>query len=179
MPIPPGPGIRSLLQEVGTICLAGGPGCGLRSQETPLYSPAQVLSLKLRGPAGERGWVPFGSGTLGLLLLHLTPGLSRPTEHPTSYPCPCPALPTPSPDPRDIQLSYTRTHWSLDPARLSLPAAQLSVVLRLGPSVLSGTVSGGRGRPASYDPLSFSTADMGSLWSWWTLWAGATLLWGK
>lgn len=28
VPIPPGPGITSLLQEVGTIFLAGGPGCG-------------------------------------------------------------------------------------------------------------------------------------------------------
>lgn len=37
-PIPPGPGISSLLREVGIICVAGGPGRGLRSPETPLYS---------------------------------------------------------------------------------------------------------------------------------------------
>lgn len=53
------PGMTSLLQEVGTIFLAGGPGCGLRSHETPLYSPAQGLALKLQGPAGERGLGPL------------------------------------------------------------------------------------------------------------------------
>lgn len=120
--------------------MAGGPGCGLRSQETPLYSPAQGLGLQLQVPAGERG-----SGLVWKW---------------------------------DIR-SPTRTHWLFDPAHFSLPGAHVAVVRRLGPAVLSGTVSSRRGRPASYDPFYFLPADMGSLQSWWTLWAGATLLWGK
>lgn len=94
------PGISSLLQEVGIICLAGGLGCGLRSQKTPLYSPAQELDPQLRGPAGERGWGPLWKWDIRSA-----------------------TLPTPPPGPLDIQLPYTDTHWPLDPAHLSLPDA--------------------------------------------------------
>lgn len=59
VPIPPGSGITSLLQEVDTIFLADGPGCGPRRQETLLYSPAQGLAPQLQGPAGEIGWGPL------------------------------------------------------------------------------------------------------------------------
>lgn len=66
--------------------MAGGPGCGLRSQETPLYSPAQGLGLQLQVPAGERGWGlvwkwDIRSPTLAPVLP--SPPTPRPTGHPT------------------------------------------------------------------------------------------------
>lgn len=64
------------LREVGTACLAGGPGCGLSSQETPLYSPAKGIVLQLQGPAGERLRSPWEVG------------------HQVSHSCPCPPLPS-------------------------------------------------------------------------------------
>lgn len=90
--------------------------------------------------------------------------------HQVSYSGPCPALPT-HPQTHWTSNCPTRTRCLFDPAHLSLPGAHGAVVQRLGPAVLS--------RPASYDPFSVLPADMGSLRSWWTLWAGATLLWGK
>ncbi|XP_026303482.1 IgGFc-binding protein [Piliocolobus tephrosceles] len=50
-PISSGPKDGSLLQEVGIICLAHDPGCGLRGPETPLYSPATGQALQLQEPA--------------------------------------------------------------------------------------------------------------------------------
>uniref|UniRef100_A0A9L0SED5 Fc gamma binding protein n=1 Tax=Equus caballus TaxID=9796 RepID=A0A9L0SED5_HORSE len=80
------PGISSLLQEVGIICLAGGLGCGLRSQKTPLYSPAQELDPQLRGPADMGSlwswWTLWAGATL------LWAGLS--VEQPSCQDVQCP-----------------------------------------------------------------------------------------
>lgn len=87
VPITPGPGISSLLQEVRTNCLAGGPGCGLRRQETSLYSPAQGPGLQLQGPAGERGCGLFWKWDIRSPAV--TPVLpSTPTRRPTGHPTP-------------------------------------------------------------------------------------------
>lgn len=115
---------------------------------------------------------------------------SLPTPDPldiNSSSLPRPALPTPLPThwtPNSplhalcLSLSLSLLlHWPLYPDHLRLPGTRVASVLRLGLSVLSGTISGRR--QTFYDSLSFPTADMGSLWSWWTLWAGAALLWGE
>lgn len=88
---------------------------------------------------------------------------------------PCLTLPSQPPDPVDVQLPF-HTHRPLDAAHLSPPGSPCP---ETGPFCPLGDRLWQEGRPASCDPFSFPTADMGSLWSWWMLWAGATLLWGK
>lgn len=46
--------IGILLREVGTMCLSGDPGCGQRSQESPLYNLTRNLVLQLGDPQVRR-----------------------------------------------------------------------------------------------------------------------------
>ncbi|GAB1291794.1 hypothetical protein APTSU1_000702400 [Apodemus speciosus] len=51
--------IGILLQEVGAMSLSGDPGCGQRSQESPLYNLDGNLVLQLGDP---QTWDPCGAG---------------------------------------------------------------------------------------------------------------------
>lgn len=73
------------------------------------------------------------------------------------------------------------------PARPSRPPPEEPATLTHAHSHTLGSASSRgpgcqrQGPPSCLSPLTalFSTADMGPLRSWWTLWAGVALLWGK
>lgn len=66
------PDISSLVQEAGIICLAGGQWCGLREQETALYSSVHSLILQLQDLQVRRDGILCGSRINDLLFAFLS-----------------------------------------------------------------------------------------------------------
>lgn len=160
--------------------LSGDPGCGPRGQESPLYSLACNLVLQLRDPQVRRAGISCRRGTTSALfwirildclffLYLLTPGYSIPyllhlilTSSPHSQPCP----PLQTHLVLSIQLlfPFEPSFRPGNPSPETVPFCPIWNGLQLD-SIISLP--------------SLPAAGMGSLRSWWALWAGATLLWGK